>query len=74
MDNNSVKNKQVKLKNGIEVLLSERSKVCECGDIMFFAKTSKGKYMPVSTDYHGEWESHFGVCPLADKYRAKKRR
>jgi len=64
--------KQIKLKSGFEVFLSDMTKRCECGETITFAKTAKGKFMPVSKDYHGEWETHFKVCPLADKLRKGK--
>ena len=41
-----------------------------CGEEIFFAKTKKGKFIPVDSEPEGEiYTSHFASCAFADQFR-----
>jgi len=59
-----------KLKCGIEVQLVSTKKVkCECGQEIMFAKTKRGRWMPIQLVGFAEFDTHYAYCPLADKFR-----
>ena len=45
-----------------------------CGEEIGFAKTKKGKWMPIDlpNDDHSPTESHFDTCTHADQFKKKK--
>ena len=61
----------IHLKGGAEVLAdwNSRTKCKACNKEIFFAKTKKGKMMPIELVSLGEWESHFATCPAANSFR-----
>ena len=63
------------LDNGVELYIDKntKSKRCECGAMIYFAKTKKGKLMPVHETVN-RWVSHFVNCPLDNKYRKQRNR
>lgn len=65
---------EVKLKCGIKVLADFRTKKkCKCGQDIWFARTQKGKTMPIVLVGLAEWDTHFADCPFAKKFRKRER-
>jgi len=67
-----------KLKCGIEVQIfsiegkKKAPKVkCECGEDIMFAKTKRGRWMPIQQVGFLEFDTHYAYCPLANKFRKR---
>ena len=59
-----------KLKCGIKVQVNHNIfRKCECGQVILFAKTKKGKWMPIQKVAEDQLDTHFAYCPLANKRR-----
>ena len=71
----SDKKVKIILDGGVEVYTDKntKSKRCECGAMIYFAKTKKGKLMPIHEAVN-RWVSHFSTCSLANKYRKRNRK
>ena len=65
---------KITLDGGVEVTVKKGStgKRCECGAMIYFAKTKNGKTMPIHKAIN-KWVSHFTTCSLANKYRKQKK-
>ena len=61
------------LKGGAKVTVDlEKSRVvCKCGKEILWAKTVRGKRMPIVEDKDGGYSSHFADCPYAKMHRGK---
>lgn len=61
------------LKCEIMPLRSEKQPTCRgCGKEIRFAKTPRGKHMPVSLTEDNKYQAHFADCPKADEFRKPK--
>ncbi len=72
--NSKDKVRTVKLKCGIEVLVDfGRKVVCECGTDIWFGRTKRKRWMPINLVGLVEWDTHYADCPLANKFRRKRK-
>jgi hypothetical protein len=69
----------IRLKNNIPVEVNGKSEndfnytVCRgCSKSILWAKTTKGKLMPISQMRDCSWVSHFFDCPNAKNFRKSK--
>ena len=65
----------ITLVGGVEVMVPTRFEYAKCKGCraeIIWAKTMRGKNMPIRWDENEGWISHFSDCPKADSFRKEK--